>query len=68
MKQNEIISKKEFRKDLWQLALPVTLQCVLQSSFSVVDQVMTGQLGSENIAAIGIGSRFIFLLTDLLKR
>ncbi len=67
MKQNEIISKKEFRKDLWQLALPVTLQCVLQSSFSVVDQVMTGQLGSENIAAIGIGSRFIFLLTVIVQ-
>lgn len=67
MKQKEIISKKEFRKDLWQLALPVTLQCVLQSSFSVVDQVMTGQLGSENIAAIGIGSRFIFLLTVIVQ-
>lgn len=37
--------KKEFQKELLQIAVPVTLQCLMQSSFSVVDQIMTGQLG-----------------------
>jgi Na+-driven multidrug efflux pump len=50
--------KNEFQKELVQIALPVTLQCLLQSSFSVVDQIMTGQLGSISIAGIGLGGKF----------
>lgn len=49
---------KEFQKELLQIAVPVTLQCLLQSSFSVVDQIMTGQLGSISIAGIGLGGKF----------
>ncbi len=49
---------KEFRKELLEIAVPVTLQCLFQSSFSVVDQIMTGQLGSVNIAGIGLGGKF----------
>lgn len=49
---------REFRKELLQIAVPVTLQCLLQSSFSVVDQIMTGQLGSTSIAGIGLGGKF----------
>lgn len=49
---------KEFQKELLQIAVPVTLQCLLQSSFSVVDQIMTGQLGSVSIAGIGLGGKF----------
>jgi hypothetical protein len=50
--------KNEFQKELVQIALPVTLQCLLQSSFSVIDQIMTGQLGSISIAGIGLGGKF----------
>lgn len=49
---------REFRKELLQIAVPVTLQCLMQSSFSVVDQIMTGQLGSVSIAGIGLGGKF----------
>ena len=49
---------KEFQKELTQIAVPVTLQCLLQSSFSVVDQIMTGQLGSIRIAGIGLAGKF----------
>lgn len=48
---------KEFQKELLQIAVPVTLQCLMQSSFSVVDQIMTGQLGSISIAGIGLGGK-----------
>ena len=51
-------NRKEFEKELLQIAVPVTLQCLLQSSFSVVDQIMTGQLGSTSIAGIGLGGKF----------
>lgn len=50
--------EKEFQKELLQIAVPVTLQCLMQSSFSVVDQIMTGQLGSISIAGIGLGGKF----------
>ncbi|MDE6606176.1 MAG: MATE family efflux transporter [Lachnospiraceae bacterium] len=49
---------RSFRNSLIKIAVPVTLQSLLQSSFSVVDQVMTGQLGSTNIAGIGLGGKF----------
>lgn len=56
-----------FRKELFKIAIPVTLQCLLQSSFGVADQIMTGQLGSGNIAGIGMGSKFISLFTVLVS-
>lgn len=34
----------------------------MQSSFSVVDQIMTGQLGSISIAGIGLFSAFVLHL------
>lgn len=56
-----------FRKSLFQIALPVTLQSLLQSSFSVVDQLMTGQLGSVSIAGIGLGGKFAGLFSVLVS-
>ena len=61
------LRKDEFKKDLLQLALPVTLQSLLQSSFSIIDQVMAGQLGSVSVAAIGLSGKFISLLTVMVS-
>ena len=49
------------------IAVPVTLQALLQSSFSVADQLMTGRLGSASIAGIGLGGRFFSLFTVLVS-
>ena len=43
----------EFSKSLCKIAVPVTLQSMLQASFSIVDQIMIGQLGEINISAVG---------------
>ncbi|MDO5573134.1 MAG: MATE family efflux transporter [bacterium] len=51
-------SRDGFFKEVLKIALPVTLQALLQSSFSVVDQIMTGQLGSTSVAGIGLGGKF----------
>ena len=40
---------------------------MLQSSFSVVDQVMTGQLGSVSIAGIGLGGKFAWIYSVLVS-
>lgn len=45
MKQNH-----SFFRNVCNLAIPVALQSMLQSSFGIVDQIMIGQLGSVNIA------------------
>ena len=39
------MKKNDFRANLISIALPITLQSLLQSSFSMVDQIMIGQLG-----------------------
>ena len=50
-----------FRKSM-KTAVPVALQAMLQSSFSMIDQVMVGQLGKTAIAAVEIGGKpgFVF--------
>lgn len=58
--------KQLFHKELFKIALPVTLQCLLQSSFSVIDQIMTGQLGSVSIAGIGLASKFTSLFSVVI--
>ena len=40
------------------LAIPVALQSMLQSSFSIVDQIMIGQLGSVSVAGVGLAGKF----------
>ncbi len=47
-----------FTSSLVRTALPITGQSLLQSSFSVIDQLMVGQLGSVSIAAVGIAGKF----------
>lgn len=49
------------------IALPVTLQSLLQSSFSVVDQMMIGSLGSTRIAGVGLGAKFASIYSILLS-
>ena len=59
--------EKSFRIELKEIAVPVTLQCLLQSSFSVVDQIMTGQLGSVSIAGIGLAGKFASIYSVLVS-
>ena len=58
--------ENSFRRELIGIALPVTLQSLLQSSFAMVDQLMIGQLGSESIAGIGLGGKFASIYTVVL--
>lgn len=50
--------KDSFFSEVCNIAIPVMLQCMLQSSFSMIDQIMVGQLGSVSIAAIGLAGKF----------
>ncbi len=59
--------EKKFYQTALGIALPVTLQSLLQSSFSVVDQMMTGRLGSVSIAGIGLAGKFSSIFSVLVS-
>lgn len=59
--------QQSFIRTVLQLAVPVTLQSMLQSSFSIVDQVMIGQLGSVSVAGVGLAGKFITILSVLIS-
>lgn len=46
-----------FLQSVTKIAVPVALQSMLQASFSMVDQVMVGNLGSISVAAVGIAGK-----------
>ena len=49
--------KESFEKKVISIAIPVALQSMLQSSFSMIDQIMVGQLGKKSIAAVEIAGK-----------
>ena len=57
---------KNFGKTVCKIAIPVTLQSMLQSSFSIIDQLMIGQLGENSIAAVGLGGNFCLIYSVVL--
>lgn len=50
--------KNTFFQSVCALAIPVALQSMLQASFSIVDQIMIGQLGSVSVAGVGLAGKF----------
>ena len=60
------ISESSFSKSIIRIALPITLQSMIRASFSIIDQVMIGQLGSESIAGIGLGGKFASIYSVVL--
>ena len=53
----------DFMRTLCKIAVPVTLQGMLQASFSIVDQLMIGQLGEAGIAAVGLCGNFTLIFS-----
>ncbi|MBQ9157270.1 MAG: MATE family efflux transporter [Eubacterium sp.] len=60
------VKQQSFFQSVIRIAIPVALQSMLQSSFSMIDQVMVGQLGSTSIAAVGIAGKFAFLYSVVI--
>ena len=58
--------RDSFIQQVFKIALPVALQCMLQSSFSIVDQIMVGSLGSVSVAAVGIAGKLSTLYSVVI--
>ncbi len=48
---------ENFNKKVFNIAIPVAIQSMLQSSFSMIDQIMVGQMGEKSIAGVEIASK-----------
>ncbi len=55
---------KEFTYN-WQLAAPVMLGMLGHTFVSFVDNIMVGQLGSAELAAVSLGNSFIFIAMSI---
>lgn len=62
MKQNQT-----FFRTVCNLAIPVALQSMLQSSFSMIDQIMIGQLGSASVAGVGLAGKFTSVFSVIVS-
>lgn len=56
---------KSFAFSVCNLAVPVALQSMFQSSFSIIDQIMIGQLGSISVAGVGLAGKFSSIFSVL---
>lgn len=60
------MKKESFLASVVGIAVPVGLQSMLQSSFSMIDQLMVGQLGSTAVAAVEVAGRPAFIYSVVL--
>ena len=51
---SKYLGDKPFWKSVTTLALPMALQALLSTSFTLVDTVMVGQLGDISLSAVGM--------------
>lgn len=52
------MKENKYYKEMLTIGLPITLQCIFQASYSLVDQLMVGRLGTLSIAGSGLGAKF----------
>ncbi len=57
----ETPSYRYFVKNVLLLGIPIALQSLLMSSLGFVDSLMISQLGTEEVAAAGIGARIFWV-------
>ena len=57
-----MLRDKQFYTRLSAIALPIVLQNLLTSSLSFLDTLMIGQIGSVQIAAVGVANQIFFLV------
>lgn len=55
-----------FYKTLFLIAVPITLQQLMQTFVNMLDTIMVGQLGSVEIASVGLGNQIFFMLNMVL--
>ena len=60
------MTSKGFYSSLVAIAIPISLQALLQNFVNMLDTIMIGRLGSVEIAAVGLGNQIFFILNMIL--
>lgn len=60
------LDSQVFYKKLLRVAIPITLQNLIQTLVNMIDSIMIGQLGENAIAAVGIGNQYYFLMSLMM--
>ena len=55
-----------FITTLFKIALPIIMQNFLSSFVNMLDNIMVGQLGSVDIAAVGLGNQIFFVMNIMM--
>ena len=58
-----ILKDRDFLKQMFAIAIPITLQNLITSSLNMVDTLMISGLGKSSIAAVGLANQLFFLYT-----
>lgn len=61
------MDNKEFYQKIQKVAIPITIQSLLQSALSLIDQIMIGHLGSASIAGVGLAGKFSTLFSVIMN-
>lgn len=54
-------NKKVIYRNLAVVAVPIALQSLIASSLNLIDNLMVGMLGEEELAAVGVGMQIYFI-------
>jgi len=66
MKRILYLKNSNFIKDFLYLAIPISLQYFINSSLSMIDTIMVGNLGDVAVASVGLAGHITFILIVLL--
>lgn len=59
---DHIFNDKSFYKTLMMIAIPITLQQLIGSSLNMVDTLMIGMVGENQLAAVGLANQFFLII------
>ena len=65
MKKRHDYTRGNINLNLMLLALPMTIEMIMQSAFNIIDIYFVGKLGPEAISAVTMGGIFIMLIFSL---
>ncbi|MDR1954214.1 MAG: MATE family efflux transporter [Clostridiales Family XIII bacterium] len=65
-KHEQIITEESFYRKLARVALPISLQSLIASSLGLMDNLMVGNLGETELAAVGISTQIYFIFWMIL--
>src|SRR5258706_843310 len=57
---------RAFLREMFQIALPIAFQQLINASLNMIDVIMVGELGETSIAALGLSNQVFFVMILLL--